>query len=125
MRVPKGEKTFQCSKSFSQSIILRVYLRVHTEERPFSCSQCKKLVSSLSILQKHMRMHQVEKPSNCCQCSKRFLEQTYLRLHLIVHTGEEPYSCCKSFFQKGDMIKHMKTHTVENLKNNLADHFNE
>ena len=46
-------------------------------------------------------------------CGKHFRDNASLRAHSRVHSGEQPFSCAicqKSFAQKGNMERHLKTH---------------
>ncbi|XP_037794937.1 zinc finger protein 728-like [Penaeus monodon] len=45
--------------------------------------------------EKHMRVHRNEKPYTCEVCSKAFSDRSNLMKHIRIHTQERPYSSLK------------------------------
>ncbi|XP_075702919.1 uncharacterized protein LOC142666631 [Rhinoderma darwinii] len=112
----KGGKRFQCGKPFTKISGRFTNRRIHTGEKPYSCSECGKCFTSKSNLVTHDRSHTGEKPYSCSECGKCFTHKSNLVRHERIHTGEKPYSCSecgKCFTDKSSLVTHKKIHTGE------------
>ncbi|CDQ57688.1 unnamed protein product [Oncorhynchus mykiss] len=54
----------------------------NSKEKRFLCMFCNKGFSCLQKVERHQRVHTGEKPYSCTQCEKRFSRQDHLKMHL-------------------------------------------
>lgn len=77
----RGSTCGICGKYFRYEHKMRVHLRIHTGELPFSCSYCEKSFAQKAALTVHERTHTGEKPFVCELCNKAFARADHLNQH--------------------------------------------
>ncbi len=108
--IQKQRKKYQCEvcqKEFGYSNDLRKHLRIHLDERPFSCTQCNKTFRQAGCLKNHIAcQHGTDISYTCDYCTKSFPIKERLRLHLRIHSGFKPYECliCSKKFARGGQV---------------------
>ncbi|XP_068211581.1 zinc finger and BTB domain-containing protein 7A-like isoform X5 [Palaemon carinicauda] len=76
------------------------------------CPHCKYSSYRTDTLKIHIRTHTGERPYTCPHCPSRFAQQGTLTHHIRTHTGEKPHVCshCQQGFSRGNLLKsHMLT----------------
>lgn len=104
-----------CGRHLANPGSLRNHMRLHTGERPYTCSFCPKSFRQQGNLRGHLRLHTGERPYRCHFCGDAFPQRPELRRHLISHTGEAHLCtvCGKALRDPHTLRAHERLHTGE------------
>ncbi|XP_021966719.2 gastrula zinc finger protein XlCGF26.1 [Folsomia candida] len=144
-------KCYFCPKDFVSWQYLTGHVRVHTNEKPYSCAQCAETFKGTGLKHQHLRLHHTtRKRLQCPHCENTYLLRTNLETHITQshdpdlvrcglcklslpsrkklenhiraeHTKENPYPC-KICRVETASYKLLKRHVIQNHKNTLP-HF--
>ena len=138
---PKKHPCEVCGAKFRFPKDVRSHVRIHTGEKPFSCSFCDVKFRTKYLLQLHELHHKNELPQcdlcggryvnirahmrthsapchkhTCSVCQKGFRVASQLKYHMYTHLDERPYTCqdCGGRYRTRTHLKtHMAVHTHE------------
>lgn len=117
----KGNKleNVQCPICHQQYLktSLPMHMRIHSGEKPFSCTTCSKEFSTKWNLQLHKWTHasRNSKPFKCKLCKSAFIMINDYQAHMRSHRNIRPYICnhCgRQFIRKYNCIRHVREHEL-------------
>lgn len=85
MRVHTNDKPFSCSlcgKKFRSNNHLESHLLVYSAERNHACEKCSSKFKTRSNLIQHIKTHEIQQSSKCEKCFKNFIGEEHLRIHI-------------------------------------------
>lgn len=88
-----------------------------------TCEKCDRRYST-SYMKIHLRCHSGERPFSCDVCKQSFKQKSHLLSHMLRHTGEKPYVCniCHASYTQSFRLKeHMKKCMEEKISNEKGD----
>jgi len=113
-----------CKKVFRTEHNLKSHMRVHSDDRPYTCYDCGDRFRTSTHLKQHMLVHTGLRKSTtenmgrpkCRECGAVFKCKAYLKVHVGIHTGEKPHKCSfcdRTFRLKHEHTKHERHHRGE------------
>uniref|UniRef100_A0A182W7H5 C2H2-type domain-containing protein n=1 Tax=Anopheles minimus TaxID=112268 RepID=A0A182W7H5_9DIPT len=99
----------QCGKNVSSAAYLRIHMRLHSNDEPFSCNICGARFKLYAYLKWHMAVHVGR--HKCKDCDASFKSPSELQDHMNSHIGSREFCCTfcgSSFYTKRSLFKHMR-----------------
>ncbi|XP_075210748.1 zinc finger and BTB domain-containing protein 41-like isoform X1 [Lycorma delicatula] len=105
-----------CSATFPVHFELKLHLRMHSTDWPFSCDVCKKLYRQKGSFLTHVSKCLGMNPYTCDICKKTFIRQCHFVEHVQqTHNGIRPFNCSichKRFNSKSNLEIHSQVHSA-------------
>ncbi|GLH06252.1 Krueppel homolog 1 [Gryllus bimaculatus] len=101
-----------CGKEFSKWSQMKKHLKLHSDDKPFTCPECPASFNVEHNLTLHLVTHNTENPS-CPECNKKFSRMASLKAHIMLHEREESLFCPEcgdEFSTQAQLDIHAKEH---------------
>ena len=95
-------------------------MAIHNKQRPFKCKLCSKSFTQKVVLKEHILMHTGEKRFICNICDKNFQQNNHLKYHMLsAHNIGNRHGCdhCGKVFT----FRHQLTSHISKMHGNLTD----
>ncbi|XP_068625837.1 zinc finger protein 493-like [Battus philenor] len=121
INIEKMFKCFACQKQFTLSYYLKLHVRSHTDEKPYTCVECGQCFITASKLGRHKKRIHLAIRHQCRICYKYFSRFEYLTKHFDNKHPEdklegEPYDYNAILPYLKEIEEQLQTNTEEQSK---------